>query len=287
MKNINLEWLRTFDTFAGSPNITEAAKSLGISQPAVTLHLKNMESLFDLPIFQNVGRRKQLTPFGRELQQITHESLTQLERKIDHLNLLHADPHQVSLRLGGRREILEKILTRVSSDLHIKAISFNSDEAVTRLKNLDLDIAFTHTRPDSLDLVAKSVFKETARLIVHPKLVGKGIDPTSNKHFLTTTPVLFYKETTPYLYELFAHHNLDASSLRPRLIIDNWNVIISMVEKGKGYALVPSSFELGEKTISYPLPKKLDQEIEVFAVYHTSSKKSKALMELLKNLSSF
>lgn len=284
MKNINLEWLRSFDTFATSANITEAAKTLGISQPAVTLHLKNMESAFDLPIFQNVGRRKQLTPFGRELQQVIHEALLNLDRKINHLNILHSDPQQVQLRLGGRREILEKILTKLSSELHIKAVSCNSDEAIARLKSLDLDIAFTHTRPDSTDLIAKPIFKEFAQLIVHPKLVRKGIDPITDKNFLTTTPVLFYKENTPYMEELFSNLKLDASKLKPLLIIDNWNVLISMVEKGKGYALVPSSFTLGEKTISYPLPKKLDQMIEVYAVYHTSSKKSKALMEFMNNL---
>lgn len=286
MKNINLEWLRTFDTFARSPSITEAAKTLGISQPAVTLHLKNIEGEFDLPIFQTVGRKKQLTQFGKELQKVIHESLTVIERKINHLTILHSDASQAIIRVGGRREILEKILTRTSSDLHIKAITYSSDEAISRLKSLDLDVAFTHTRLDSLDLIARPIFKESARLIVHPKLLSKKIDPTTDKVFLTTTPVFFYKENPPYLGQLFSHLKLDIHELKPKLVVDNWNIIISMVEKGKGYAIVPSSFETGEKTLTFDLPKKIEQPIEVYAVFHTSSKKSKVLIELMKDISS-
>ncbi len=286
MKNINLEWLRTFNIFASASNITEAANELGISQPAVTLHLKNLEGQFDLPLFQTIGRKKELTAFGKEIHKLIQHSLGELERQMEHLKLLHGNPETSTIRMGGRREILEKILlNQSSSNTHLQAMESDTESAIAMLKTLDLDIAFTHYRPLSADLVAKPLFKENAKLIVHPRLLKhKNSDLCLDKNFLLQTPVLFYKNEPPYLKELFHHLNLPLQALHPQVIIDNWNVIISLVEKGRGYSIVPSSFPLGKEVLSFDLPKKIAPSIEIYAVFHTSARKSKVLSEFLKGL---
>ncbi|MBY0413190.1 MAG: LysR family transcriptional regulator, partial [Bdellovibrionales bacterium] len=171
MKNINLEWLKTFDTFARSQNISEAAKTLGISQPAVTLHLKNLENQFELPIFQTIGRKKVMTTFGKELFNLVSAALKDLERKVEHLKLVHSSTERAMIRIGGRRELLEKILMNMNCSVHVKALEFDTENAISKLKTLDLDVAITHYKPDSTDLVAKTLFKEKAKLLVHPKLL--------------------------------------------------------------------------------------------------------------------
>ncbi len=283
MKNINLEWLKTFDTFARSQNINEAAHALGISQPAVTLHLKNLENQFELPLFQTIGRKKVLTVFGKEFFQLVTTSLSELDRSVEHLKLLHSNAESSVIRIGGRRELLEKVLVKLNSAVHIKAIENDTDGALSKLKSLDLDVAISHYRPDSADLIAKVIFKEKAKLVVHPKLLkSKKINPVTDPNFLMNTPVFFYKDDPPYLNELFRHLKLDLTKVNPQAVIGNWNVIISLIEKASGYAIVPSSFPLSKELLVFDLPAKIDRSIEVYAVFHTSARKSKVLMEFIK-----
>ncbi len=213
MKNINLEWLKTFDVFARSHNISEAARILGISQPAVSLHLKNLENQFDLPLFQMIGRRKVLTVFGKEFFQLVTTSLLDLDRNIEHLKLLHSKAETSIVRVGGRRELLEKVLIKFNSKIHIKALESDTKEALNKLKSLDLDIAISHYRPDSADLIAKVIYKEKAKLILHKDLLkNKKMNPVVDESFLLNTPVFFYKDDPPYLDDLFRYLKLDICS---------------------------------------------------------------------------
>lgn len=282
MKNINLEWYKTFVTFAQADNINEAARTLNLSQPAVSLHLKNLEAQFDLPLFQMIGRKKELTVFGKELFSQVEETFKDLERKVEHLKLMHSNVNESVLRIGGRREIIERILMKMNSTLHLKAIDTDTESALKKLKTLDLDVALTHSRPDSADLIAKSLFKEKAKLIVHPKLIKKGVNAVFDSDFLKSTPVFFYKTDPPFIKELYQHNKIDLKKIKPQVIVDNWNVIISMVEKGSGYAVVPSSFPVADCILSFDLPKKIDKVIEIYAVFHTSSRKSSGVMEFIK-----
>lgn len=282
MRHINLEWYKTFVTFAKTENINEAAKKLNISQPAVSLHLKNLEAQFELPLFQMMGRKKELTYFGQELFELIEKSFMNLDRDVEHLKLMHSDVKESVLRIGGRKELLEKILIKIDSDLHLRAIDTDTENAIKMLKTLDLDVALTHSRPNSPDLIAKTFFKEKAKLIVHPKFLKKISDPIHDENFLTKTPVFFYKKDPPFIKDLFEYLEIDLARVKPQLIIENWNVIIAMVEKGQGYAIVPSSFTYSDELESFDLPKKIDHVIEIFAVFHTSSRKSKAVMEFIR-----
>lgn len=53
--------LEIFRIFAMTENVTETARIVRISQPAVSQILKDLESQFKLPLFKRVGRRLQLT----------------------------------------------------------------------------------------------------------------------------------------------------------------------------------------------------------------------------------
>ena len=48
---INLELYKIFYVVAEAKNITKASEKLNISQPAVTKHIKNLESQLKTPLF--------------------------------------------------------------------------------------------------------------------------------------------------------------------------------------------------------------------------------------------
>ena len=61
---IDLELYRIFYVVAKTKNITKASEELHISQPAVTKHIKNLESLLGLPLFIRTNKGVILTIFN-------------------------------------------------------------------------------------------------------------------------------------------------------------------------------------------------------------------------------
>ncbi len=64
---MELYHLRTFTTVAEEGNLTRAAERLFTSQPAISAHIKALESEWELRLFLRTPRGMQLTPEGEEL----------------------------------------------------------------------------------------------------------------------------------------------------------------------------------------------------------------------------
>ena len=62
-----LELLELLVAVAESRNLVEAAARVGLSQPAVSMKLKTLETQLPLPAFARHGKRKVLTHYGSEL----------------------------------------------------------------------------------------------------------------------------------------------------------------------------------------------------------------------------
>jgi DNA-binding transcriptional LysR family regulator len=65
--NYTLHQLMVFHKIAELESITKAAEQLFLSQPAVSIQLKNFQEQFDIPLTEVIGRRIRITAFGREI----------------------------------------------------------------------------------------------------------------------------------------------------------------------------------------------------------------------------
>jgi molybdate transport repressor ModE-like protein len=65
----NLYPLHIFRLVARGGSVTRAAQELFISQPAVSAHLKALETAIGEPLFERTPRGMQLTPAGTILQE--------------------------------------------------------------------------------------------------------------------------------------------------------------------------------------------------------------------------
>ncbi len=65
--NYTLRQLQIFLKISQTLSITKAAEELHLTQPAVSLQLKNLQNQFDIPLTEVVGRKVFITDFGREI----------------------------------------------------------------------------------------------------------------------------------------------------------------------------------------------------------------------------
>src|SRR4051812_45147044 len=100
MQNFDLEWIRSFVSFAEAGGVEEAAIKIGITQPAISQHLAKLESSVGSPIFERDGRRKILNQNGKALYIQLSRNLKSINEVLRSAQFKTAEEEQVTLRLG-------------------------------------------------------------------------------------------------------------------------------------------------------------------------------------------
>lgn len=73
--NYTLHQLKIFLQIAKESSITRAAGVLHLTQPAVSIQLKNFQEQFDIPLTEVVGRKLYITDFGKEVAEVAEQIL--------------------------------------------------------------------------------------------------------------------------------------------------------------------------------------------------------------------
>ena len=88
MKNTTLRQLTVFETAARLLHYTRAAHELGMTQPSVSIQIRQLEDTLGVTLFEQIGRRTYLTEAGRELHRycrVINQQLTEAETVLERL----------------------------------------------------------------------------------------------------------------------------------------------------------------------------------------------------------
>lgn len=101
--------LKVFCSVAKNLSFTKASGELFISQPAISKHIRELEALYRVRLFERTGNRILLTDAGKLLLEHS-EQLLDSYRKLEYeMNLLH-DEYTGELRLGASTTIAQYVL---------------------------------------------------------------------------------------------------------------------------------------------------------------------------------
>ena len=77
--NYTLNQLQIFLKVVQTQSVTRAAEELHLTQPAVSIQLRNFQEQFDIPLTEVIGRRIYITAFGREVAESVENILEQVQ----------------------------------------------------------------------------------------------------------------------------------------------------------------------------------------------------------------
>jgi len=147
---INLELLRIFTIVANENSITRASEKLNISQPAVTKHIKNLESQLHTILFDR-NNKMELTDKGKKLFSELKPLIYKLERIEENFE------NNSDIILGTYSTMMSKvlsncILTYYNKYKNNKIITVNDsiNEMFTKLQNGELDLIISKKMDESL-----------------------------------------------------------------------------------------------------------------------------------------
>jgi DNA-binding transcriptional LysR family regulator len=286
MKNPPFELFRVVMAVAESKNFSEAAQKLGITQPSVSMKLRELERQLPLPLFQLEGKRKVLTHYGRALYEIAKSQNGQLEERIERLHRTYASAENLTIRIAGRNEVLDYLAPHLNFDGKIELINCSSRQALNKLMSHETDVAIGYHLPDSTEIVAKKIFQSKSYFAIHDRLLGRrklSLDLVNNFDFLKNTPCAIYHREGHMLGIWLQHLELPLAHLNIKFVTEDWRTVQKLVEAGLGYALVPEYVRVQSRDVQYlEMPSNVLPTYTYFALFEKGLKQIKPFREILE-----
>ena len=86
LQHVSLRQLRVFEAAATLHSFSKAAEALHLTQPGVSMHIKELEGHAGLPLFERIGKKLYITEAGQELLTHARELLRSLKDAEDVLD---------------------------------------------------------------------------------------------------------------------------------------------------------------------------------------------------------
>lgn len=165
--------LRAFEATARLLSVTQAARALHVSQPTVSVQLKQLAELVGEPLFEPAGRGLRLTRAGEALQETVREinaSWQAFENRLGELRTLLKG--RLKLAAVTTAEYFVPDLLGPFGALHpgvdIELAVENRDRVITRLHQRADDLAVMMLPPDELPLQSLP-FLDNALVVIAPR----------------------------------------------------------------------------------------------------------------------
>jgi DNA-binding transcriptional LysR family regulator len=169
---ITLKQLQIFEMVAEQQSYTEGAKLLYLSQPAVSMQIKQLEEEIGMPVFDRIGKTIQLTDAGRELllharsiqiqleeTQQSMEELRGIKRGRLHLTMASTANYFTPKLLAG--------FCREYPNIQISLSVANRAGLLSALENNTTDMVIMGQPPANIPLAAET-FMENPLVVVAP-----------------------------------------------------------------------------------------------------------------------
>jgi LysR family transcriptional regulator, low CO2-responsive transcriptional regulator len=186
--HVTLRQLVVFEAVARLGSYTRASEALHLSQPAVSMQIKQFEDSVGLPLFEQLGKKIHLTTAGREMFRYS-QSINQLLKEanvvIEQLKGLQSGKLAISVATTASH-FATRLLAAFSERYKGVTISLditNRESLSHQLENNEPDLVIMGQPPDGVD-VESTIFMENPLVMIaaasHPLVKAKNIPL---KHF--------------------------------------------------------------------------------------------------------
>ena len=244
MKNTTLRQLTVFLTAARHLHFTRAAQELGMTQPSVSMQIRQLEGNLGIALFEQVGKRTFLTEAGRELYRYGCAIETQLaeaETVLERLKGAHGGQLRIAIGTTAKYFMPRLLAAFTESypdvviDLHITG----RDGLLDQLENNERDIAVTGSLPQDQDMVAHAFLDDPLVVIAPP---GHALASERNMPLIRLKAEHFLmrergSDTRDVVDDFFRR---GAFEPRTTMIINSNEAIKQSVQAGIGLAIVPT-----------------------------------------------
>lgn len=267
MNNWSWDRLKIVLAILDEGGVTEGARKLGLSQPAVTHAIRKLESEIGIRVFSRHKKRFELTQAGQKVAEIARkvaELCAELDPVVSALNQTDVQWLRIGVSSRVDRGSAVEHLSRYYERAHLEDTvrmqirTGSHSELIPLLHTNELDLLITAEAPqfagsEKDDAVLVATFDIPVRLFVarksewsqigsRPGLQSEDFLALLKSKFPQGLPVLIPDRSHPFRQELDRFVETHELPLRPVLEADVFAALSSALMSGMGFCFLPESW---------------------------------------------
>ncbi|WP_373395923.1 LysR family transcriptional regulator [Algoriphagus halophilus] len=230
--NYTIHQLQIFLKVVQTRSITKASEELFMTQPAVSIQLKNLQDQFEIPLTEVIGRQLYITDFGREIAQVAERVIQELDNityKTQAYQGILTGRLSISSASTGKYVIPYFLsgFMELHTGIDLVLDVTNKSRVIESLKNNETDFALVSVVPEKLPVEEELLIENRLYLI-------------GNQDFRDEKKPLIYREegsaTRSAMEKYFEEHQ---GKQRKRMELTSNEAVKQAVIAGLGYSIMP------------------------------------------------
>ncbi len=236
--NYTLNQLNIFLKIVQTNSITKAAEELHLTQPAVSIQLKNFQNQFEIPLTEVVGRRIFITDFGKEIAQ-SAESIINQVYAINYKTLAYKGQLTGRLKISvvstGKYVMPYFLSSFINENTGIELLMdvTNKNKVIKSLENNEVDFALVSILPNDLNIEKLDLLQNKLYLVGNNKIdINNTVD-------LEKLPFIFREEGSGTRQTMEAFIASKELKVLKKLKLATNEAVKQALLAGLGYSIMP------------------------------------------------
>lgn len=240
--NYTLNQLQIFLKIVQTQSVTKASEELHLTQPAVSIQLKNFQDQFDIPLTEVVGRKIYITDFGKEIA-IAAENIINQVHEINFKTL--AFKGQLTGRLkvsivSTGKYVMPYFLSdfmNKHSNVELQMDVTNKSKVIESLENNEIDFALVSVLPQNLNIEKLDLLQNKLFLVGRKNNKIKKLAKT--KDIFNELPLIFREKGSGTRQTMERFINRAKILVIKKMELTSNEAVKQALLAGLGYSIMP------------------------------------------------
>ncbi len=240
--NYTLNQLQIFLKIVQTKSITKASEELHLTQPAVSIQLKNFQDQFDIPLTEVVGRKLYVTDFGQEIA-------VAAENIINQVNAINFKTLAFKGQLTGRLKIsvvstgkyvmpfFLADFMKANAGVELSMDVTNKNKVVESLENNEVDFALVSILPQKLNVDKLDLLQNKLFLVGNSKMKFK--NENSKQEAFKNLPLIYREKGSGTRQSMEAFMDRHKISPQKKMELTSNEAVKQAILAGLGYSIMP------------------------------------------------
>jgi LysR family transcriptional regulator, low CO2-responsive transcriptional regulator len=240
--NYTINQLRIFLKITQTQSVTKASEELHLTQPAVSIQLKNFQDQFDIPLTEIIGRKIFITDFGREIALAAENILNQIH-EINYKTLAHKGLLTGRLKISvvsTGKYVMPYFLSdflKKHEGVELKMDVTNKSKVIKSLEKNEVDFSLVSVLPANLPIDKLELMQNKLYLISNTAMQFD--KPSYDKKIFEQLPLIYREQGsgTRQSMEKFIQEN--RLPVRKKMELTSNEAVKQAVIAGLGCSIMP------------------------------------------------
>lgn len=239
--NYTLHQLKVFLKVTEMKSITKAAEQLFLTQPAVSIQLKNFQDQFTIPLTEVVGRRLYVTDFGKEIAEAAEKIIEQVHA-INYKSSAYEGSMTGKLKISivsTGKYVMPFFLSdfiRDNEGVELFMDVTNKAKVVKALEQNEIDFALVSVLPDHLKVSSVALMENKLYLVGS---TNTKVKMSTTRSAFENLPLIYREQgsaTRKAMEEYVRNRKLNVSK---KIELTSNEAVKQAVIAGLGYSIMP------------------------------------------------